>query len=305
MKNNKTLRKVIPSIADFFELGSVTKIADAPLSANANFFVRTDKGYFFVKINLEPHTLTNKLSEETYIKHLIGYGIPVTPYLLGKNGSPIFENGKVMSMVQNVIHGSNPQIKMSSVRQIGKFLGRLSLVPFAELPYRYGWLSPEYIKENLIRLSRDFSDNPHVSKILSAYNSCEDFERNILPILPKSIIHGDGHSENVIFKGGQLVVFIDWEDSTIAPSLLDFVSSAAYWCFSDGEIRPRLYKTFYESYTEERLLTELEISHLEDAMKYVGVIQTMWRFINYGHRNRYDALWGLKLCDWRAPSFSN
>lgn len=304
MKNEKTLRKAIPLITDFFELGSIVKIESAPLSANANFFVRTDKGHFFVKINLEPHTLANKLNEEIYIKHLMRYGIPVTPYLLARNDSPIFDDGRIMAMVQNVVPGSNPQITMFSVAQIGKFLGRLSLVPFAKLPHRYGWLSPEYIKENLVKLSKGFRCNSDVRQILSVYDSCKDFEENVLPSLPKSVIHGDGHSENVIFQDKKLIAFVDWEDSTVAPSLLDFVSSAAYWCFEDGKIKPNLYKTFYKSYTDERPLTELEINHLEDCMKYVGAIQTMWRFINYGHRNRYDALWGLKLHDWRAPVFT-
>ena len=304
LNSDKTLRKAMPSIADFFELGSVAKIENAPLSANANFFVRTDKGHFFVKINLEPHTLANKLSEETYIKHLVGYRIPVTPYLLGKNGSAVFEDGKIMAMVQNIVPGSNPRIKISSVTQIGSFLGKLSLVPFINLPYRYGWLSPEYIEKNLVKLNGDFRGNADVRRILSIYDSCRDFEKIVLPCLPKSIIHGDGHSENVIFQDERLVAFVDWEDSTVAPSLLDFVSSAAYWCFEDGRIRPKLYKAFYTSYTDERPLTELECNHLEDCMKYVGAIQTMWRFINYGHRNRYDALWGLKLCDWRAPVFT-
>lgn len=304
LKSEKTLRKVIPLIANFFDLGSIVKIENAPESANANFFVRTSKGHYFVKINLEPHTLANKFSEETYIKHLISYGIPVTPYLLGQNGSPIFEDGKVMAMVQNIVPGSNPKITISSVAQIGQFLGRLSLVPFTKLPHRYGWLSPEYIKENLVKLDGNFRGNSKVHKILSVYDSCKDFEKNTLPRLPKSIIHGDGHSENVIFQDKQLATFVDWEDSTVAPSLLDFVSSAAYWCFEDGIIRPKLYRTFYKSYTDERPLTELESNHLEDCMKYVGVIQTMWRFLNCGGRGRYDALWGLKLCDWKAPVFT-
>ena len=145
-------------------------------------------------------------------------------------------------------------------------------------------------------MDRDFRGNSDVRKILSAYDSCEDFEKNILPCLPKSIIHGDGHSENVIFKNDKLAAFVDWEDSTIAPALFDFVSSAAYWCFEDGRIRPKLYRAFYESYAQERQLTEIESNHLEDCMKYVGVIQTMWRFLNNGDKNRYDALWGLKLC---------
>ena len=143
LKNQKALHKAIPLIVNFFDLGSIAKIKNAPESANANFFVTTNKGRCFVKINLEPHTLANKLSETAYVKHLVRHGIPVVSYLFGRNGSPVFNNGKVMAMVQNIIPGSSPKITISSVVQIGQFLGRLSLVPFVGLPYKYGWLSPE------------------------------------------------------------------------------------------------------------------------------------------------------------------
>jgi Ser/Thr protein kinase RdoA (MazF antagonist) len=297
--DSKAYRRTISSVADFFDLGKVTKVECAPDSANANFFIQADNGRFFVKIILEPHTLANKISEVAYIDHLLAHGAPVTPYLLNRDGHHIFMEDGLMATVQNFVSGSLPEITMDSVSQIGSFLGKLSLIQFYDLPQRYGWISPEYIKLNLEKFSRNFNVDSKAAGILRIYNSCRDFERNILPKLPKSIIHSDGHSENVIFENGKLKAFVDWEDATIAPALLDFVSSAAYWCLHDDEkrLRPKLYRAFYKSYTKERHLTKMEIHYLGEAMKYVSVVQTMWRFLHC----EGNCLWGLNLCNWKAP----
>lgn len=296
MLNRRAIQKLMPPIADFFSLGIVTKIKKAPASANINFFIKTSRGHFFVKINLEPHTLDNKLTEVKYLEHIINAGIPATPYLIGENGSPILEIGQNMIMVQNVIPGYNPSITRARISEVARYLGKLSLVPINSLPYRYGWLSPEYVEKNLEKIS----GSSEAREILASYHSCQKFVEIISPKLPYSIIHGDLHSENVIFKNGHLAAIVDWEDSTIAPSLFDFVSSVAYWCSKDGTINNKSYENFYSNYTRERPLTKLEINSLEDCMAYVGVIQTMWRFLNC-EGSPYDRLWGLKLRNWKAP----
>jgi len=295
LKDRKSLLKQIPAIADFFSLGSPIKIKHAGGDANANFFVETCKGDYFVKIVLEPHTRSNKLKEAVYVECVFSHGIPAAAYLSGQDGAVLFEDGEVMAMAQNAIRGSSPNITIANASQIGRLLGRMSLIPATKLPYRYGWLSTEYVENSLIRLSKDFSRDSDARRILSIYDSCNTFVKDVLPSLPQGIIHADMHSENVLFNNGKLVAVVDWEDSTIAPSLLDFASSAAYWCF-DGEVmRPRMYKAFYESYTKERPFAELEVKHLEDCIKYVGVVQTMWRFLNYPEDDREEVLWALEL----------
>lgn len=298
MINRGTLLKLVPQIANFFCLGSVIKIASAGESANANFFVTTNRGRFFIKIILEPNTRDNKLLEAAYVAHLRVQGIPITPYLPGNDGTSLCIIDSTMAMAQRAVLGSNPNITIAAVSQIGRLLGRMHLVPTASLPQRTGWLSPERVKEYSLKIHRDFCNDPDALRILSVYDSCEEFAANVMPKLPTSIVHTDLHSENVLFRNEQLATVVDWEDSMIAPSLLDYVSSALYWCFDfDRRImRPKLYRAFRESYTKERPLTELEINHLGDCKRYVAVLQTMWRFLNYPARERHSSLWGLKVC---------
>ena len=211
MRNKKALRKLIPQIVDFFCLGPVAKIRKAGGDANANFIVATDRGRFFVKITLEPHTRDNKLLGAAYVAHLKVQGIPVVPGLPGNDGTTICIVDGMMATAQRVVVGSNPNITLATVSQIGEVLGRMHLVPTASLPQRVvGWLSPEYVANNLLRIRRDFCDNPDAIRILSAYDSCEEFTRDVVPKLPRSIIHGDLHSYNVLFSNGQLTAVVDY-----------------------------------------------------------------------------------------------
>lgn len=300
MKTVKTLLGQIADIADFFNIGSPIKIKQAGGGANANFFVNTIKGNYFIKITLEPHTRSNKLREALYVKHASNHGLPAPAYLFGQDKSFLFEGNGIIAMAQNAIPGSNPDITISSASQIGELLGKTSLIPSSKLPHRDSWLKAKYVKDSTANLNRNFTNNPSIRKILSVYNSCGSFVKNILPNLPQGLIHTDLHSENVLFKNGKLIAVVDWEDATVSALLLDFVSSAAYWCFNGKEMRPRIYKAFYEGYTKKRPLTKLELEYLDDCMKYVGVAQTMWRFLNYPEGDE-EALWGLELADYKMP----
>jgi len=293
LKNRKSLRHKIPAITNFFGVGHPTKVTDAGGDANANFFVETDGGEYFVKVICEPHTRSSKLKEAVYVEYLSRHGIPAVRYLSGRDGSAIFEDEDVMAMAQHKIPGSCPRVTIANALHVGRLLGRMSLIPAAEVPDRHGWFGMAYVENSLVRLKRDFSSDPDARRIISAHDACSDFVENVLPHLPQSIVHTDMHSENVLFNNRRLVAVVDWEDSSVAASLLDFVSSVAYWCRDDDVGGPSMYRAFYESYTAERPFTLVEENSLDDCLKYVGVMQTMWRFLNYGDGDREGLLWAL------------
>lgn len=289
----------IPAVAKFFGLGAVRAITPAGGEGNANFFVDTHKGQFFIKIVLEPHTPANKLNEVVYVNHAADYGVPCVPYLAGRDRQFVYNEGGVMAMAQRRVIGSHPLKRPENVYKVSRQLGKMHCVPFSSLPHRYGWFSPEYIEKNLARMRVEFAEDPGGRAILEAYESCEGFINNVLPNLPRSIIHGDAHSENVLFRGRKFSAFIDWEEVTVGPSLLDYAISASDLCFFEDTFRPLLYLAFHRGYTRERPLTVIELRHINDCMRYVGVVQTIWRFLTFG---REASLRGLKLSEWRAPN---
>lgn len=284
------------SIADFFNLGPIQGFKTVYGGVNDNFFLKTSQGNYFVKISPNTGTQIEKVKESIYTSYLSNRGIPAISYMCNRSGYIIFANEKIEAMVQRKIRGTHPyQPTLDTVSQIGTVLGKMSLIHTAALPHHKGWLNQEFTVENLNILRKKFARNRRAQKILSIYDSCQDFVEHILPRLPQSIIHTDLHCENVLFAKGKLVGVIDWEDCTISASLLDFVSTAVYWCWDGERMRPRIYKSFYVSYTNQRPFTKLEQKHVVDCMKYVGVMQTIWRFVNYSQDNKKEAVWALKL----------
>src|SRR3989344_2044359 len=284
--------QVIPKIANFFGLGRILKIRPAGGDANVNFFVKTEKGRYFIKIVAEPYTKHNKAKETYYVSYLANRNLPVVRYIPTTDGEVVFQGDGIVAMVQRAISGCNPIPNLVTVKQVGHFLGTMHNLPFRSVPQRHGWLSPEVYINSLSQIATLKNQAAH--QILDAYESCREFADNVLTKLPNSVIHGDLHYGNVLFRKNKLIAVVDWEDSMIGASLLDFVSSAAYWCFEEGRIRPRLYGALFESYISVTPFTDAEVRYLPDCLRYVGVIQTIWRFINSGHYKK-DLLWGLRL----------
>lgn len=296
MTKKKSVLAELKVITDFFDLGTVQHVRKVQEGVNANYAMLTDRGKYFVKIDLEGQTLTNRGSEACYVNHLLVHGLPVVPYLTGRDSSFLYKGPKT-AMVQPFVHGTSPYNTLSTVSQIGRMLGKMSTVPSDNMPSRIGWLSSEYMTETLLLLRTKFAKNHKAKLILRTYATCTDFKQIVIPQLPKSIIHGDLHRWNTLFRDGQLQAVVDWEDVTVAPALFDFVSTAAYWCLDEHfNLKPKLYRAFRDNYESQRPLTVMEELYINRCQKYVGLAQTLWRF-RQPDRNDYDALWGIKLLD--------
>ena len=282
-------------IADFFCLGNILGIKDAHGGANTGFLIRTDRGKYFTKIMTGAHVAANTEYEAVFANHLFRHEVPSAPYLVSKDGSCVFKNNGIVSVAQKEIHGVHPAVTLDAVSQVGMIMGKMSLVSLKHLPEKFGWLSREYVKKEIVLLRRDFDHDKHARKIFSALNAHNFFAKNIIPKLPHSIVHADLHTDNVLFRKEKLIAIIDWEDASVAPALFDFASSVIYWCFGDEGFRPKIYKAFYNSYTKERPFTKLEHEYLLDCIQHVAVLQTLWRFLNWENSRRKGALWALEL----------
>lgn len=268
------------------------------------FFIETARCRHVVKIVDESYSRSDTHADVLYLERLTANGIPAVQYILSRNGDAIFEDERTMATVQRWVSGFSPHASLTSVSQIGRLLGKMSLVPARALPVKQCWVSAGSIRRGVKRLRQDFSRDRDAQRILAVYDACRAFEEKVLPRLPRSIIHTDLHSENVLFDGGRLVAVLDWDDATVSASILDFASSVAYWCFDGETVRPRMYRALYENYVKERPFNELEIVSLKDGMRYVGVAQSLWRFFQWDQGQRAGALWALGLGDAAFPTFT-
>jgi len=88
MDNRKTL---LQGISDFAELGRIKEINKAGGIANDNYFITTNKGEYFIKINLEKFDFNDKLQEQAYLERLQQHDFPAVSYYRSPTGDFIYQ----------------------------------------------------------------------------------------------------------------------------------------------------------------------------------------------------------------------
>jgi Ser/Thr protein kinase RdoA (MazF antagonist) len=300
-------RLILQQASDFFELSEIKSVRKAEGDANANYFVNTEKGNFLFKIILEPHPTKDKQAEAVYVDLLRKNGLPVVP-CLHHDGNAVYEHDGVRVMVQKALLNNEYSDKASAIEQIAENLAKMHLVSFGGLPDRVSWLKADSLKKQIEILKEKFHDQEGVRRIVDCYDSLNNFIKEILPVLPKSIIHGDLHLGNVLFDDNRLIAIIDWEEACIHASLLDFALSVTDCCYEDSDFDEEMFRKFFKAYNTVRLLSKEELQALPDAMKYVAVVQAAWRYLTHNYlrpdekkKDYYNALWGSGFDVWEMP----
>ena len=110
--------------------------------------------------------------------------------------------------------------------------------------------------------------------------------------LPAGFIHGDGFLDNILCADdGALAALVDWEDSCVAPYVLDVavaVSAAAFT--ASNELLPARCAALLRGYTARRPLSADEMSALPDFM-WAGALACgfyRWREFNLNRPESAD-----------------
>ena len=100
---------------------------------------------------------------------------------------------------------------------------------------------------------------PRLVRFRALYSECA---------LPTGFIHGDGFLDNALFAGnGDLAALVDWEDSCIAPYVLDVAVCVSAACFSaENELQQQRCAHILRGYSSRRPLSEAEVAALADFM---------------------------------------
>lgn len=302
---------ILQKASDFFTLGQIVSAKKAGGDANANYLVDTDKGNFLFKIILEPHPIEDKRAEASYVSLLKDNGLPVSLYHGHGNGDTVFEDEGIKVMVQTAIPNSEYADKGLASVQIIEAMAKTHLIPYGDLPDRASWLKPQSLERHMLMLKEKFSDQEGPRKIIACYESLEHFIHDVLPALPKSIIHGDLHLGNALFESDKLVAIIDWEEACINASLLDFALSVTDCCYNDNVFDMEIFRRMYKAYDSVRPFSAQEIEAMPDAIRYIATVQAAWRFLTHNYlrpnedkKDYYNELWESGLNTWRMPALS-
>lgn len=278
--SERTLEAKLNAIAEHFGLGDVLDYQRIYHSTNQNYLVSTLKGSYLFKIIVNT-TLEDILNGLPFLQRLEEQQFSVTAYYLtSPNGDMAYHSPDCDAVVLRRLPGGTPQTSVEVCRQVGIYLAHLHLIPCDNLPEKRHWMDAHYLPEMLQKATALYGEE-RLSETYKVFASLRAFKP---ATFPQAIIHGDLCPVNSLFEDERLVAFVDWQDIGIGAALMDFVQTVQGFCFVDQEegsdywslFDPDLYRAFYESYTSVRPLSQYELDHLDDAMRYVGITQPVW-----------------------------
>lgn len=261
-----------------------------------------------MKIILESHSLDDKRAEILLSEYAGTHSIPVLEYVKNTDGEAIYSHGDTMAIVQKRVLAHPPTQSSENVSRIASLLAHLHTIDSENLPEKFSWLNPAYLEREINFLTENYPEDADAAKLDLAFQELRTFRETTLASLPKGLVHGDANLDNLLFDDQGLVALIDWEEACVGIPLLDFCVAASDACYVDGVFNEELWQVFFDAYTSTRPFSDLEASALEDAMRHVGLLQAVWRYLAHRHYHpepkkfdRYKLYWTSGLNEWKKP----
>ena len=301
--SGRTLEAKLAAIAAHFGLGEVQSYTQITHCTNQNYLVTTTQGEYLFKIIINT-TLEDILNGLPFLERLEACGFTATTYYLkSPRGEVAYHSPGCDAVVLRKLPGGIPELSSTVCREIGSHLAQLHLIPCDNLPEKRHWLHARYLSEIVEKAVKMYGPE-NLRETLKVSESLHDFQQETFP---QSIIHGDLCAVNSLFEGEQLVAFVDWQDIGVSATIIDFVQTVQGFCFVDQDkdsdywalFDPELYRVLYESYTSIRPFSEYELAHLDEAMKYVGLIQPVWSMLMWEQYHPGEEMIETNLLYWK------
>lgn len=287
-----------------FNLGRITAFERLSGNMNKNYSVVTENGDTYIFKAPIKHPIEDLRTEVVYLDRLQEHNFPAVYYIKDGQGSSVFQYSNDTIMVQPKLKGSQPPFTKEICSSIGKNIARLHQIPSSDLPERDHWLKESFLSRNISLIQSHLPDK--AQRFQAAFNSLANFEYSRLA---KTIVHGDLYETNCLYEGNDLVAILDWEETGIAPAVLDLATCVFNFCFEDDIFHPELYKTMIDGYQLMRSLDKLERESMNLALKYVGLTLASWRLVQFGIyapnpaiAKRSEIYWDIGLDKLQLPS---
>ena len=301
--SGRTLEAKLAAIAAQFDLGEVQSYTQITHCTNQNYLVTTTQGEYLFKIIINT-TLEDILNGLPFLERLEACGFTATAYYLkSPRGEVAYHSPDCDAVVLRKLPGGIPELSPTVCREIGSHLAQLHLIPCDNLPEKRHWLHDRYLSEIVERAVKMYGPE-NLRETLKVSESLHAFRQETFP---QSIIHGDLCTVNSLFEGEQLVAFVDWQDIGVGATIIDFAQTVQGFCFVDQDkdsdywalFDPELYRALYESYTSIRPFSEYELAHLDEAMRYVGIIQPIWSTLMWDQYHPGEEMIETNLLYWK------
>jgi len=292
---------MLPAVTGYFGLGAPLSTVRAG-GTNENYVVRTPEGTYLCKV-LRNVGADDLLQGEPFLRRLESHGFPYShAYLRTADGEMVYRGPDADAVMLPYLDGDRPEISEPVVTAIGTALARLHLVPADGLPDREHWLDGRYLATAVAEAVAAVGAE-RMPRTLAVYERVRSLDPTVYP---QVIIHGDLDTSNCVFRDGELVAFIDWQDVGAGAAVIDFASTVIGFCFRvhydaqrfEGEFQPDLYRALYRAYTAVRPFTAAESAVLETALHYVGITQPVWSITAWDQYHPDEEMREERLTYW-------
>ena len=238
--------------------------------------LQTDQGDFVVKITESSKSLKEVIKDVYILEYLEKFKFNSPLIIRSNSGETFIKINDRYLYLMDFITGQKPTLNNNLFERLGILLAQFHLIPVNNYPY-ISTYNPIYelplLKNNLLEIT----ENSEIkSQLLSDISNFQSFDT-----LPKSLIHTDIHSANLIDKNGELFL-IDLDDAGTSQSIIDVGYVIGHMCtfgkndqlkfgiVSDKDVvwNKEWVITFLKSYNSTRQLLPEELNLLHYATQF-------------------------------------
>jgi homoserine kinase type II len=247
-------------------------------AVQTNLLVQTTKGKFALRY-YEERSKEAILFEVHLIDYLTKHQYPCPAILSNKQGALLSHfNGRPVVFFEYVEGRHIEHLNADQKRQIIQQAAELQRITQDYQPVHAG-SRLNYTPEGCFNRAKEEADKLNTANAWAKLVWLETELSNLqLPqTLPRGICHSDYHHTNILFRDGEFVALLDFDDANYTYSTFDLVNLIDYWAWPhDGTFMPDAAREIAETYNQHRSLSDVEKLHLFDVHKIQIFFDSIW-----------------------------
>lgn len=246
-------------------------------AVQTNMLLETSKGKAVLRY-YESRTEDYAHFEMNVLAYLTQHDYPCPTPIKNKQGDYVGCHQDKPFVLLEFLEGEHSDSEDNS-KQIAEALGKLHVLTinykpeYAEARDTYDPVSCwNNALVNVKKIRSEFEANERLGWLKTELNRLQ-FPQT----LPKGVCHCDTHSSNFLYKAGNLVAVLDFDDAAYVYLLYDIANMLFFWAWPDkGELNFEKAKELLNVYEQHRKLTEDEKHHLYDLLQMVNLMGIGW-----------------------------
>jgi homoserine kinase type II len=247
---------------------------------NTNVAIELSDGRRFLRIN-EGKSGEDVAREAAIVRHLADRGLATPRPLPATSGEPwLVWRGVHVSMFPWVEGRTLGRAEMNHeyARQAGVALARLHLTGVTYPDTRPGRYEPDEIGRRFADVAGRAGQDPALAAAVAELGpELERLAVERAPELPLGLIHGDLFIDNVLYRSGQLVALLDFEQASWGRLAYDLAVSVLAFGFGGEDFREDVTRAFIDGYVDTRPAEPAEDQAFGDELCFAACRFTITR----------------------------